>query len=275
MKHPSQSVARPVRIAGVSLHRGTPVVVQLRPAEPGAGRTFVRDGVAIPAVVSSVIDTRRCTSLGRDGAEVHVVEHLLAACVLAGVADLEILVDGPELPALDGAGLAWHELLTEAGVVPTGGEQDVLRILEPSWLKTPSGDFFLAPADDLVAFAAIGIADTWVEAMMAGGSTADPSVRARMLRARTYGLEAEVRALQAAGLGLGGSLDNAVIITQNGYLNDTVWPDEPAWHKALDLVGDLALLGQPLAGQVLAVRAGHAAHVALARRLLDARPAEV
>jgi UDP-3-O-[3-hydroxymyristoyl] N-acetylglucosamine deacetylase len=96
-----------------------------------------------------------------------------------------------------------------------------------------------------------------------------------MLRARTYGLEAEVRALQAAGLGLGGSLDNAVIITQNGYLNDTVWPDEPAWHKALDLVGDLALLGQPLAGQVLAVRAGHAAHVALARRLLDARPAEV
>jgi UDP-3-O-[3-hydroxymyristoyl] N-acetylglucosamine deacetylase len=103
--------------------------------------------------------------------------------------------------------------------------------------------------------------------MLAGGPLDDDSVKEQIVRARTFGLEREVKALLDAGLALGGSLDNAVILTEHGYVNDHVWPAEPSWHKVLDLLGDLALTGARIHGRILAVRGGHRSHVALASRL--------
>ncbi len=261
------TLATTCTLTGVGLHSGADVRVDLSPAPAGSGRVFVRDGVAIPALAEYVTDTRRCTTLGRDGVTVRTVEHLLAALLLAGVDDATITVHGPELPALDGAALQWRAAIDAAGIQAQGREYVVLTLPAPAWVPDGDSEFFLWPADTCAVYAAIDVPDTVERRRMVGGAVDDPAVAAQLLRARTWGLESEVRALQAAGLARGASLDTAVVLTPDGYLNPRVWPDEPAWHKALDLVGDLALVGARIAGGVLAVRGGHRAHVALAARL--------
>lgn len=254
-------------VEGVGLHTGAAARVTLHPAPAHRGRIFLCGGVEIPARVEYVTDTRRCTTLGRDGATLHTVEHLLAALALSHVDCADIHVDGPELPALDGSAHQWYALIQQAGVRSLGGEPDTVCVRAPQWVVDGGSEFFLAPSGSFLAYAALDIPDTIADHQFAGGAVDDPAVREQIVRARTFGLQAEVQALLDAGLARGGSLDNAVVLTTDGYLNADVWPLEPAWHKVLDLVGDLALLGARLQGQVLAVRGGHRSQVALARRL--------
>lgn len=263
----------PVLLEGIGLHTGARCRVEVHPRS-GGGRVFLRDGVAIPALVDYVAETRRCTTLAHAGASVSTVEHLLAACLLAGVDHAEIRVDGPEIPALDGCGAAWYAALMTAGVCQAEGEVTEIRVPDAQWISDGDSDFFLCPAAGLTAYAAIAFPGTVAEHMLAGGPVAEAAVRTQILRARTFALEHEVRALLDAGLAQGGSLETAVVLTADGYLNAEVWPHEPAWHKVLDLLGDLALVGARLAGHILAVRGGHRSHVALARRLRSALTSE-
>ncbi len=260
-----KTIAAPFTVTGVGLHSGADVGVTARPAPAGTGLVFLLDGETVPALVEYVTDTRRCTTLGRNGKSVRTVEHWLAACMLAGVTDVIMEVTGPELPALDGCAHSWFNDILRVGLVPLEGEITPWVITEPKWLVTAGSEFLLTPASEYAVYAAVDILHTAVHNMVAGGAITDPAVVEQLLRARTYGLESEVRALLESGLARGGSLDNAVVITETGYLNAQVWPAEPAWHKALDLLGDLALLGRPIIGQVLAVRGGHRAHVELVK----------
>jgi UDP-3-O-[3-hydroxymyristoyl] N-acetylglucosamine deacetylase len=241
--------------------------VEVRPASAPRGRFFIREGIEIPAVAEFVTDTRRCTTLGHAGCAVSTVEHLLAACMLAELDHADIYVDGPELPALDGSALPWYSAICSAGLMTLDAEIPSIRIARACWIIDGESQFFLMPTEQLALYAALSIPGTIAEQMMVGGGVAEAEVRQQIVRARTFGLEREVRALLASGLALGGSLDNAVVLTDTGYLNDQVWPEEPCWHKVLDLLGDLALTGARISGQILAVRAGHRSHVALARRL--------
>jgi len=260
------TLAHPVILEGAGLHSGRPARVTVRPSA-GGGRVFWCGGTAIPALAEYVVDTRRCTTLGRDGARVQTVEHLLAALWLAEIDSCEIVIEGTELPALDGAAAAWMQAITAAGGAPLSGAAPVWTVTEPAWITNGDSEFFLCPAPAPALYAAIDVPGTVATAMMAGGPLAEAAVRDQIVRARTYALDAEVRALLAAGLGQGGSLDNCVVLTADGYRNAQVWPHEPAWHKVLDLAGDLALCGMRLHGQVLAVRGGHRSHVALAGRV--------
>ncbi|MEI7832515.1 MAG: UDP-3-O-acyl-N-acetylglucosamine deacetylase [bacterium] len=260
-----KTIAAPFTVSGVGLHSGADVTVMVRPAPAGTGLVFLLDGETVPALVDYVVDTRRCTTLGRDGKSVRTVEHWLAACMIAGVTDVFMEVTGPELPALDGSALSWFNDILRVGVTTLAGEITPWVITEPHWLVAGGSEFFLTPANEYAVYAAVDIPHSAVHNMVAGGAIADAAVVEQLLRARTYGLESEVRALLKSGLARGGSLDNALVITETGYLNMQVWPAEPAWHKALDLLGDLALLGRPITGQVLAVRGGHSAHVELVK----------
>ncbi|OPZ83347.1 MAG: UDP-3-O-(3-hydroxymyristoyl) N-acetylglucosamine deacetylase [bacterium ADurb.Bin429] len=179
----------------------------------------------------------------------------------------EVAVDGPELPALDGSAQQWLRVIRAAGVSPQDGEMPDYTVTEPCWVEDGDSALLLAPAAALTLYAVLTVPDTVAANMTAGGVVAE--VAEEIARARTFGLEREVAALLEAGLARGGSLENAVVLTRDGYLNEQVWPNEPAWHKVLDLLGDLALLGRPLRGMVVAIRAGHRQHVALARRLRE------
>lgn len=262
----AQTVCAAVCVEGTGLHTGQRARVEIRPRAQG-GRVFVCAGVEIPARVDCVTDTRRSTTLGRDGVQVRTVEHLLAALALADIDHASIHIDGPELPALDGAAAVWHAAIMTAGAQPTGEDAPEVCIREPWWMEDGGSRFFVSPASEYGLHAAVHVPETVVDHWMAGGDVADPAVREQILRARTYGLEREVQALLDNGLARGGSLDNAVVLTEDGYLNAQVWPHEPAWHKVLDLAGDLALVGARIRGRVLAVQGGHATHVTLARRL--------
>ncbi len=262
-----QTLASACRVDGIGLHTGASVRVELRPAPASRGRVFLCGGGEIPALADYVVDTRRCVTLGLGAARVSTVEHLLAALTLAGVTNAEVAVDGPELPALDGSAQQWLRVIRAAGVSPQDGEMPDYTVTEPCWVEDGDSALLLAPAAALTLYAVLTVPDTVAANMTAGGVVAE--VAEEIARARTFGLEREVAALLEAGLARGGSLENAVVLTRDGYLNEQVWPNEPAWHKVLDLLGDLALLGRPLRGMVVAIRAGHRQHVALARRLRE------
>jgi len=254
----------PFTLEGAGLHTGARCRVEVRPCAC-PGRSFVRDGVRIPALADYAVQSPRCTTLAHDDVSIGTVEHLLAALMLAGVDNAEIHVDGPEIPALDGCASRWYAEISTAGICPVEGEVPLLRVPEARWITLGDSDFLLAPAAEFCAYAAVAFPGTVAAHLMAGGPVA--ACCPQIVRARTFAREDEVRALLAAGLGQGVTLDTAVVLTADGYLNEHVWPREPAWHKVLDLVGDLALVGARIAGRVLAVRGGHRSHVALAKQL--------
>lgn len=246
----------------------------IRPREAG-GRIFLAGGTVIPALAEYVVDTRRCTTLGRDGAQVRTVEHLLAALYLAGIDHAEIAVDGPELPALDGSARCWLAEIRAAGLRSLEDDAPEYRITDPAWLTEDGSQFFLCPAEAPAFFATVSLPGTVAERMMAGGPPADAAICEQIARARTFALREEVQAMFDAGLARGGSLENAVVLTRDGYLNDQVWPREPAWHKVLDLIGDLTLVSARIRGLIVAVCGGHHSHTALARHLREAMPASI
>lgn len=262
--HKSQTISQPFVVEGTGLHTGQVSRVTVIPATSPRGRIFLIDGVEIPAVAENVTDTRRCTTLGHRQKSVSTVEHLLAALLLSHIDHVTILVEGVELPALDGSARQWMQAISDAGITKLDEPCATFRITEPFWIEDSECQCCVLPAEGFAVYAALDVPDTIARHRLVGGDITDTLFVEQASRARTFGLEREVQALLQSGLALGGSLDNAVILTETGYLNDHVWADEPAWHKVLDLMGDLSLVGTRLQGMIIAIRAGHRHNVAVA-----------
>jgi UDP-3-O-[3-hydroxymyristoyl] N-acetylglucosamine deacetylase len=243
------------------------------PAEVGTGRYFVRvdlpDRPQIPADISSVSQTTLSTELTANGASVRTVEHLLAALAALGVEDARIEVDGPELPLLDGSARLWVEEIVAAGI--ESGENQIASsgaISEPVWIR--QDDIFVAaiPSPQLqftygIDFDLAPIGNQWHSWQP---SKADFS--REIAPARTFGLAHQIEQLRQAGLIKGGSLENALVCDDREWLNPPLrFPNEPARHKLLDLIGDLSLLGKLPRGHFIAYKASHQLHIALARKL--------
>lgn len=260
----SQTLSQPFVVEGIGLHTGEVSRVTVMPATSPRGRIFLIDGVEILAVAENVTDTRRCTTLGYLQKSISTVEHLLAALMLANIDHVTIMVEGKELPALDGSAKQWMDEIKHAGIITMDEPCETIGISAPFWLEDGECQSYVMPSVELAVYAALDVPDTVARHCFVGGNMADMQIIEQTVRARTFGLEREVRALLESGLAQGGSLANAVILTETGYLNDLVWPDEPVWHKVLDLMGDLALIGARLQGSVIAVRAGHRHNVATA-----------
>ena len=263
-------------VEGVGLHSGEAVRVEIHPAPAGSGRWFRRgdcDGArALEATVANVTRCFNATTLGRGEGEVTTVEHLLAVLHACGVENAEVVVDGPELPALDGSARGWLEAIEAAGIAPQRVPAMAFRVLREvrvergeSWARFVPGDGLRL--DITCSFDHPLIGETrWL------GEVTPRSFAEELAGARTFCLEGEVEKLRAAGLAKGGGLHNAVVFGEAGVLNSEGlrWPDEPVRHKAMDVVGDLALLGHRLIGRYEAHRPGHALTVALLREALSA-----
>jgi len=268
-----QTVRRPVQVRGIGLHSGVPVTVTLRPAPPGTGLVFVRkdlEDFEIPAHWSHVARVSYATSLMRKGVLISTVEHLLSVCYALGIDNARIEIDNLEVPVLDGSGLPWLELILEAGIQASHRPRQYLRILRTVAVEAQGRSVRVEPADTFRL-----TCDIFFDHPLIGRQRLEleltPAAYAREIApARTFGFTRDLKTLREMGLIRGASLENAIGFDDTGVLNadGLRFPDECCRHKALDLIGDLALLGRPLLGHVIAERAGHAMHVALVSRIM-------
>jgi UDP-3-O-acyl N-acetylglucosamine deacetylase len=286
-----------VEFTGVGIHTGQAGRARVLPAPEDSGLTFRVGDVTIPAIADHVISTRRCTVLGRDEAKISTVEHLLAALYGLGIDNARIEVEGPEIPILDGSAGPFVERFLAVGIREQAAPARRLRLAAPIWLSAegagPDSPSVLGlPADDLLLTAGIDfpnpgatrqvfhcrlqIADCRLEDISSDLRSAICNLQfpTDLAPARTFCFEDEVAALLAAGLGGGGSLENTVVVSAAGTSTPLRYPDELARHKALDLLGDLALVGARLAAHVIALRAGHTLHVAMADAIRKAAVGE-
>lgn len=267
-----RTIARPLRVTGVGLRSGLPVAAELLPAPADTGRVFVRDGTTIPALLDHVVDTRLATTLGRDGVTISMIEHLCAALHAIGVDAVEVRVDGPELPVLDGSAMRWMQALRSAGTRPLGALRRPLEVAAPVRVAVDGAWAEILPARGLELDIAVDFPHPLIGAQRWAGAVTPATFGRELAWARTFGFLRDAEALRAAGLALGASLENTVVYDDDGVMSPGGLraPDEAVRHKALDAVGDIALLGRPLHGRMRASKAGHALHVALLRAAVAA-----
>ncbi len=267
-----RTIAEKISCTGIGLHSGAPVQLTLHPARVGEGIVFVRNGTEIPARADRVGSTQLATTLGTNGTGVGTVEHLLAALHGLGIDNVRIELDGPEVPVMDGSAASFVFLIRAAGIFEQRGLRRSLRVKRA--VEVRDGERFarIEPARGFRITYQIDFQHPAIgRQTLPGFELTDGSFERELCRARTFGFLHEVEALWRSGLGRGGSLDNTIVLDERRVLNPEGlrMPDEFVRHKALDLMGDLALLGMPLEGHVRVVRGGHALHQKLMRALLD------
>ncbi len=269
-----------ISCVGRGLHSGKDVSLALLPAPVGSGVVFRRTDldVTIPARFDNVSETRLCTVIsapGRADASVGTIEHLMAALSACCIDDVIVEVDAGELPIFDGSASAFLFLIESAGIAEHGGVRETLEVLRP--VRVEQGEAFaeLRPREaggigfDLslsIAFSAAAIgAQSYSLTLTAEGFAAE------LANARTFTLAGEIEAMRKAGLAKGGSLANAVVVDGAKVVNreGLRWADEFVRHKALDVVGDLALAGMPISGWFIGHRTGHALNNQLLRALFS------
>ncbi|ESA32209.1 udp-3-o-(3-hydroxymyristoyl) n-acetylglucosamine deacetylase [Leptolyngbya sp. Heron Island J] len=267
------TLAAPVSCTGVGLHLGQTTQVTLLPAPINSGRHFVRTDSGpnlIPASVAAVSQTRLSTQLGvEEGPQVRTVEHLLAALWAAGVDNARIEIDGPEVPLLDGSSRDWTGLIQSVGIAAQSApRRPCIALKEPIIVRDGDAYVMALPASELrfsygIDFPIAAIGNQWHSWSPAAGDFAEV-----VAPARTFAMAHQIDGLRSQGLIKGGSLENALVCDQEGWLNPPLrFANEPARHKLLDLVGDLSLLGVLPTMHVTAYRASHSLHVQLARQL--------
>ena len=259
---------------GFGLHSGVPVTIRIVPAPPSTGIVFLRtdlDNFPIPASWRHVARVSYATSLMRQGVLISTTEHLLSVLYSMGVDNAFIEIDNLEVPILDGSGEPFVELVLEAGLKSYRRRKRYLRIRRPVSVEAGGKRITILPADRFLL-----TCDVFYDHPMIGRQSLDlavtPETYSREIApARTFGFERELDQMRDMGLIRGATLDSAVCFDNSGVLNPggLRFSDECCRHKALDLIGDLALIGKPLLGHVIAERAGHAMHAALVTRIMS------
>lgn len=266
--------------AGVGVHSGAHMRMALTPAPVNNGIVFVRSDVrgvnnAIRAHANSVGETRNATTLRNEsGVEIATVEHLMSACHGLGIDNLTVEIDGPEVPILDGSSAPFVQVLLNAGLREQSAAQNTIRILEPIEVRMGAKSAALCPAEDFEGLdldVTIRFADEAIGVQRRRVQLTPQSFLRDVADARTFGFLSDVQRLRAAGLGLGASLDNAVVVDSGRVVNPEGlrFDDEFVRHKLLDAIGDLSLAGAPIWGRFVADQPGHALNARLVRALLD------
>jgi UDP-3-O-[3-hydroxymyristoyl] N-acetylglucosamine deacetylase len=272
-----RTLRRSITCAGIGLHSGHRVTLTLRPAPADHGIRFKRadlGGLEIPARVEHVASLNYATGLSFAGAHVETVEHLLAALVSQGVDNVAIELNTPEVPIMDGSAAPFVYLLQEAGIKKLSAPRRFLKVLRPISLARGDKHIAIYPADDFRISYTISFDHPLLRHQSRSVVVTPYTFAEELAPARTFGFLKDLEMLRQQGLTLGGSLDNAVVLGETGVLNNTLrFEDEFVRHKILDAIGDLALIGSPIIGHVVAHRGGHALHTALGTALLDQRDA--
>lgn len=258
---------------GQGLHTGCDVKMTLKPAPPNTGICFQRVDLSnfeIPASIEYVARVSYATTLMRLGVMVATVEHLLSALAGCQIDNCIVELDSLEVPIMDGSSREFITLIKAAGVIEQSAARVCLKVLAPLEVSDGNRRIKIEPAEEFSINSLIDFAHPLIGKQMFSYSTSKTDYINEIAPARTFGFTKELDALRQAGLIRGGSLENAIVLTENGLLNTEAlrFVDEFARHKVLDILGDLALIGRPIIGQVTAERSGHALHAQLVSQLL-------
>jgi UDP-3-O-[3-hydroxymyristoyl] N-acetylglucosamine deacetylase len=255
-----QTIRKTVVLEGIGLHSGKPARITLSPAPPDSGIVFRHgsEGPQIPAAPESVIDSHYATTIGVNGCRIQTVEHLMAAAAGLGIDNLAVEVDGVEVPAVDGSAKPFVALLLAAGRAPQSARRRPIDIPHPIRVGTGARWIYIEPSSTFRISYTLDNDHPAIGTQVLSCTPTEESFVEEYAPARTYGFLEDLGAMRKHGLALGGSLDNAIVVGKRGTLNGLRYRDEFVRHKILDLIGDLALLGRPMHGHVVARNAGHA-----------------
>ena len=269
-----RTLAARVVYDGIGLHSGKPVHMELAPAAPGTGIQFMRsdlpEALPVAATAAHVTATLRATTIGAGTLKFFTIEHLMSALHVHGVDNCLVLLDAEEPPVVDGSARTFFRLIAEAGTVEQDAERRV-TVIDRVYRVDDGSHFIMAlPYEGLrVSFTSLN------EHPLIGVQYYDLEVtpeayEREIAPARTIAYEKEVKALQANGLGLGGSLETVIVYNDEGWMNPLNFPNELVRHKILDVLGDLRLAGM-IRGHIVAVASGHALNTALAKQIVEER----
>ena len=267
-----QTVRSSVECKGIGLHSGAPVSLRILPAPARTGIVFRRtdlDGFEVEAVSRNVARVSYATSLMKKGVFISTTEHLLSAFVGMGIDNAIVELDNLELPILDGSSKPFVELIRRAGIRKQRRARTYIRILRALELQEGNKFIGIYPADRYSVSYRINFPHPLIGRESRTLELTNGQYVATIAPARTFGFLHEADAMRQQGLIRGASKENAVVLTRDGLVNPPLrFDDEFVRHKILDLIGDLALIGRQILGNVVADRAGHAMHTALVSRLL-------
>jgi UDP-3-O-[3-hydroxymyristoyl] N-acetylglucosamine deacetylase/3-hydroxyacyl-[acyl-carrier-protein] dehydratase len=268
------TIERSVSYSGIGLHTGNKTTITFNPAPPDTGAVFIRtdlpDRPKIRADVAHVTDVARGTTIGINGVKVLTIEHVLAAFAGLGIDNIYCELDANEPPVGDGSAIPFVEALSEAGIVEQERPRKELKLLSPVIYDNDGLVLIALPSDKFILTYMIEYNHPVLGTQFRSFSIEPTVFKEQIAPARTFCFLREVEQLKAHGLIKGGSLENAIVIGDEEILNDVLrFDDEFVRHKALDLLGDLVLLGSPLLAHVIAIKAGHAAHVEFIKQLRE------
>ncbi|MEN8199829.1 MAG: UDP-3-O-acyl-N-acetylglucosamine deacetylase [Thermodesulfobacteriota bacterium] len=272
------TLKKSVSCYGVGLHSGNIVNLTIKPAPDDSGIHFYRtdlDGKnGVPAHMDKIVDTRLATTIAEENVQISTTEHLMAALQGYGVDNANIELDGPEVPIMDGSAGPFMLLLKRAGLKKQKSRRKVLRITKEIRFTTGDTEIKILPYEGFKVSGEIQFDDALIKTQSYTIDISAEKFSKEISQARTFGYVEQVEELWANGLAQGGTLDNVIAIhwDRSSILNDggLRFADEFIRHKVLDLIGDLALLGCPILGHVIAKRSGHTQHLAFMQAVAQA-----
>jgi UDP-3-O-[3-hydroxymyristoyl] N-acetylglucosamine deacetylase len=278
LDHRQQTITKSAGIEGIGLHTGVTVRLRVNPAPADTGIVFRRtdlEGFEIEASARNVARVSYATSLMRKGVLISTTEHLLSALAASCIDNVYVDIDNLEVPILDGSALPFFKMLAKAGIKRQRSARIYARVLKPVEVVEGSKRIAALPAEFCRLTYRIDFPHPLIREQEMTFEPRLDGYENEIAPARTFGFIEEAEMLRKSGLVRGGSLENAIVLTRDGLLNPEGlrFRDEFCRHKVLDLIGDLALLGHPLVGHVIAERAGHAMHVALVNKLMHVKGA--
>jgi UDP-3-O-[3-hydroxymyristoyl] N-acetylglucosamine deacetylase len=267
------TISQTIETSGIGLHTGVEVNLALKPAPENTGYVFIRndlDDFEIPASVEYISHCSYATTLLRKGVVLSTCEHLLSALRGSGIDNCFIELDNIEIPIMDGSSENWLELIEKAGITEQNSPRHFFKVLKKVEFAQGDRKMFIEPSDKCEIECLIDFPHPFINRQSFHFELKNGSFGREIASARTFGFTTEIEMLRKANLALGGSLDNAIVLTPEGMLNESPlrFADEFVRHKILDIIGDFALLGMPFLGKLKAEKSGHSVHASLMSKLL-------
>jgi UDP-3-O-[3-hydroxymyristoyl] N-acetylglucosamine deacetylase / 3-hydroxyacyl-[acyl-carrier-protein] dehydratase len=271
-----KTIASDVSISGIGLHTGQNVTIAFKPALADTGIRFVRTDIPgnpvieVKAENASLEDSLYLTALGKGDLQIQTVEHVLAACHGLGIDNIILELNSSEPPIGDGSAILFVNAIREKGIVTLDQPKKYIEVKEPIWLFKNGLELAIIPSSSFEVTYKIDYNHPAVGIRSASFLVTEDVFARKIAPARTFCFYKDVEKLRTEGKIKGGSLDNAIVIGEEGFMNDELrFQDEIVRHKILDVIGDLALLGSPVKGHIIAVRSGHAFNIRFVQKIIQ------